>query len=174
MKLIYLITTLLISSSAFAQIKEKPDSTYVIIDNATINKLENTFEFVLIFESKNKQYEIYREYNRDYSVEFDSVSFKFKYNNLNIEEYVVRDLPTGRDKSVIRDIYTNNFYCTEWYNNNNNADAIKFSTLNFNTDSVYVEGDVNISFPDYKVALQKIWEPTDSYKNKTLIKVQKK
>ncbi|HTA61653.1 MAG TPA: hypothetical protein VK835_04330, partial [Bacteroidia bacterium] len=155
MKLTSLLIALIITTPVFAQTKF--DTTYVIIDNATINKLENTFEFVLIFESKNKQYEIYREYNRDYSVEFDSISFKFKCNNLKIEEYVVHDLPTGRDKSIIRDIKTNNFYLTDWYNNNNNADALKLPTLNFSKDSVSVEGNVDKSLPDYKVALQKIW-----------------
>jgi hypothetical protein len=148
----------------------KGDTTYVIIDSATINKAVNSFEFVLIFKSEGKSYEILREKNQDYSVEFDKLPFLFKQENFNVEEYGIHDLPTGRDKSIIRNKNKNEFYVTDWYNDNNNADTLKLSSLNFDKHVVGVKGVIDKSYPDYEVTLKKVWEPTEEFKKKTLIK----
>ncbi|MFO0478180.1 MAG: hypothetical protein ACK50L_05310 [Bacteroidota bacterium] len=134
------------------------DTTFVAIDSSTINTSENSFEFVLYFLSNGKQHEIFRERNRDYSVEFDSIPYSFKNDSLNIEEYEVHDLPTGRDKSIIRDKNSNIFYLTDWYNNNSGSDTIMLSKLDFNTDSITVKSSDSL-YPDYKVNLKKVWTP---------------
>lgn len=145
------------------------DTTYVVVDSSSVNASENTFEFVLELLSNGQRYEVFRERNRDYSVEFDSLPYTLKNDKINIEEYEVHDLPTGRDKSIIRDKITNIFYLTDWYNNNAGSDTIKLSMLNLSYDSVEVKSSDNF-YPDYQIKLTKIWEPTEAYKSKTQIK----
>jgi len=145
------------------------DTTYVVVDSSSVSASENTFEFVLELLSNGQSYEVFRERNRDYSIEFDSLPFTLKNDRINIEEYEIHDLPTGRDKSIIRDKSTNTFYLTDWYNNNAGSDTIKLSILNLSYDSVEVKSSDNF-YPDYQVKLKKIWEPTEEYKDKTRIK----
>ena len=78
----------------------KQDTVYLMIDSIALKKT-NTFDFVLVLQSKNEKHEILRERNQDYSVEFDSLPFIFVHNNLKMEGFIIRDLPTGRDKTVI-------------------------------------------------------------------------
>lgn len=146
----------------------KPDTAYVTVDSVTINKSENTFEFILVFESENLRYEIYREKNQDYSVEFKYAS-SYKNDNLNFEQFNIADLPTGRSKDVIRDKQSNMFYLTDWYDDHASGDSLVKSTVNFKTHSVKAKS-LDISYPDYQVKLTKIWEPTEEYKSKTRIK----
>jgi len=157
------------NSNPASDSKSNIDTTYVVVDSSSVNASENTFEFVLELQSNGQRYEIFRERNRDYSVEFDSVPYAFKNDKINIEEYEVHDLPTGRDKSIIRDKSTNTFYLTDWYNNHSGTDTLKLSALNFSYDSIVVKSSDNF-YPDYKVSLKKIWEPTEEYKSRTRIK----
>lgn len=142
----------------------KNDTAYVTIDSLTINKADNTFEFILVFESDNQRYEIYREKNRDYSVEF-KFSSSYRNNNLNFEQFNIADLPTGRSKDVVRDKNSNIFYLTDWYDDRAGGDSLIKATVNFKTRRIKAKS-FDISYPDYEVKLTKIWEPTEGYKIK--------
>ena len=137
-------------------IDRRNDSAYVIIDRTTIDKQENTFDLVLVFKTDTNRYEIYREKNQDYSVEFKQVS-SYNRGDLYYELFNIADLPTGRSKDVIRDKHSNTFYLTDWYDNQAVGDTLIKSSINFTNYRIKVKSMLPNS-SDYEIQLKKIWD----------------
>ena len=156
----------------FALINEKElksDTAWVIIDSSTINKAENTFEFILAANLNRELYEIYRVKNRDHSVEF---GYNFSYTDIknNYACYTVNDLPTGARWDILFDKNTKAFYRTDVYDVKALGDNLIKESIDFIKGIALVRSqDVN-SRGIYNIKLNKIWEPTEMYKNNTLIK----
>lgn len=145
---------------------ENQDTVCIIVDSSSIK--DNVYEYVLIIKTENHTYEIYREKSIDNSIEFE-YSGSYQTSKLSLDLFNITDLPTGQTKAIIHDKSLNIFYLTSWYDSKALGDSLIKSTVDFKKLNAQVKS-LNTSYSDYEVNLTKIWEPTEEYKKKTIIK----
>ncbi|HEU5291915.1 MAG TPA: hypothetical protein VFU05_14795 [Cyclobacteriaceae bacterium] len=142
------------------------DTVFVIVDSTSINKKENTFYFALIYKEKEKTYEVYREKNRDYSIEFE-FNFHFADSEKDYLSFSINDLPTGLKWDIIYNKKTKIFYRTDAYDKKALGDELIKSSMNFKDETAFVKSNEPYT-QNYTVKLNLIWEPSDTYKGRTI------
>jgi hypothetical protein len=155
----FLLTCTNETSDTHPKKNTQKDTVYIATEN--INKSENTSEYILIFEQGTKQYEIYKEKDRDHNTEFYFLS-SYKTEDIKLDQYHFYDLPTGRAKDIIHNKISNKFYLTEWYDNHASGDSLLMETVNFSSNTVRIKS-LDPTYPDYQVKLLKLWDP--NFKN---------
>lgn len=163
MKQIFNICILIVFTSCWGksaihkEIKNKGvvsrDTAYVIVDSASINKQENTFDFILLYKQDGKANEIYRIKNRDYSIEFE-YNFYHSDNKVDYICYTVNDLPTGQRWDILFNKRTKVFYKTDAYDRRAIGDELIKDTVDFEHETASVKSS---ELPIYKIKLMKIW-----------------
>jgi len=133
--------------------KIKSDTTYIVVDSASIDKTNNSFDYVLMLEQDKMKYIIHREKNQDSSLEF-FVSTFYKDNQINLQQYKIIDLPTGLCRDILRDNNTKYFYITDWYDKQAAGDTLIKSTVDFINHFVLVRSLISSS--NYKIKLNEI------------------
>jgi len=145
--------------------KTMSDSTYIIIDTIITNTKDTSFDYHLVFSSDNNIYEVYRMTDK-----FNTGEFKFDYNySDNKNSFAVfyeNNLVDGSSMGIYFDKRSRSFYQSEWSNTLSLNGTIDFKNgilRGFILEAPHC-GDTK------EIKLTKIWEPTDEFKKKTLIK----
>lgn len=119
----------------------------------------------MVYKINNQLFEIYRKTIQDYASEFN---YRYTYSD-TVNSYIIfsiENLPVGNAMDIIFNNKDKVFYISNWYNAMLLNGSIDFKTGK--AKGLIIEspkcGDVE------NIKLTKIWEATEEYKNKTLIK----
>jgi hypothetical protein len=147
------------------------DTAYIIIDTIIVNARDTGFDYHLVFASDNKTYEIYRMTDKFNTGEFGYDHTHSDTKNSFIEFYE-SNIVDGSSMEIIYNRRNQSFYETDWFDSGG-GEILLDGSVNFEK---MIARKVITSPPncgDYnEIKLTKIWEPTDEFKNKTLMKKQ--
>lgn len=133
-----------------------PGKDVIYIKHSKINKEENSFYFILIYENMGKKNEVYRKLNKDYTQEF-KYKFWFKDTSHNYKCFNIYDLPTGLVWSILFEMRSKAFFITEPYDGRALGDFIKKESVSFDKLEAEIESHDEEGLHTYKVKLNKIW-----------------
>ena len=134
-------------------LKENIDSVYII--KSTLNKKENSLNYILVYKTGSNCYEVYRTRIVDYNGE---VKYNFSYsdNSKTYTCYTDYDFATGVKRSFFYNKKNNSFYMTDLYDLKAIGDKIIKKTVDFEKHSLRVKSIDNGKVTYYSVKLKEI------------------